>query len=326
MRELGHDVGFVRSHPLDETYESAPSLARRIRHRLRRPSDDAGAGAELLRRIGAGERPDVVWIDYALAIRPGVYKDLKRTCPETRLVWYAEDDMFQPHNGSVWLDRAIGALDLWVTTKSFNARPEEMPSRGARRVMFVHNTYDRALHRPVTPTAEEAERFGADASFVGTYEGERAASLLALAQSGIRTRVWGNGWKAMQETHPGLILEMRPVYGEELVRVYCASAINLGFLRKLNRDLQTCRTIEIPACGGFMLHERNDEVRSILTENVEAAFFSGDDELVWQCRHWLDRPDARAAVAKAGRQRIASGGFSHHDRVAEILAAATGKE
>lgn len=326
MRDLGHEVAFIRSHPEHETYESTPSPMTRIRHRLRRPADTAGAGEELLRRLAAGDEPDVVWIDYVLTVRPAVYEKISKMRPRTRLVWYAEDDMFQRHNGSRWLDRSICAFDLWVTTKSFNARPQEMPARGARNVLFVHNTYDRDLHRPVALTDREKELFGADVSFVGTYESDRAASLLALARSGIRTRVWGNDWSRMKETHPDLVLEHRPVYGEDLVRVYCASAINLGFLRKLNRDLQTCRTIEIPACGGFMLHERNSEVQSILTENAEAAFFSDDAELVRQCRKWLDRPQERMSVAEAGRRRIISGGYSHHDRVAEILAAAAPKE
>ncbi len=323
MQELGHEVSFIRSHSAEETFETRPSLARRIRYRLRRPADTAGAGAELLRIIAAGEHPDAVWVDYVLTIRPAIYREVRRAWPATRLIWYSEDDMLQPHNGSVWLDRSVGAFDLWVTTKSFNARPEEMPARGARNILFVNNTYDRNLHRPIALDAAARERFGAEASFVGTYEAERAASLLALARSGVRTRVWGNGWQAMRETHDGLVLERRPVYGEDLVRVYCASAINLGFLRKLNRDLQTCRTVEIPACRGFMLHERNNEVGSILTENEQAAYFSDDDELVRQCRFWLARPAERTAVAEAGWRRISSGGFSHHDRVAEILAAAT---
>lgn len=325
MRDMGHTVDFVRSHPEGETFETTPSIARRLRHRLRRPADTVGAGSELLRRVAAEERPDVIWIDYVLTIRPAVYREVRRAWPAARLVWYSEDDMFQAHNGSVWLDRSISAFDLWVTTKSFNARPEEMPARGARRVMFVNNTYDRDLHRPVPLDAGERERFGADASFVGTYESERGRALLALARSGVRTRVWGNGWEKMGETPPDLVLERRPVYGEELVRVYCASAVNLGFLRKLNRDLQTCRTIEIPACRGFLLHERNSEVRSILTEGEEAAFFADDEELIRQCRHWLDRPEERAAVGAAGWRRITAGGFSHHDRIAEILAAATGR-
>ena len=188
--------------------------------------------------------------------------------------------------------------------------------------MLVNNSYDRDIHHPVTSRADDRNKFGAEVGFVGTYESARAASLHAIAEAGISVRVWGNGWQRMDRHHPNLATEGRPVYGDDLVRTYAATDINLGFLRKSNRDLQTCRTIEIPACGGFMLHERTDEVGAILAEGREAAYFSDDAELVDQCRYWLDHPERRMAVAASGHMKITAGAFSHHDRVREILEAA----
>lgn len=320
MREMGHDVRFFRSHPPGETYESRPSLARRIRYRLHRPADAAGLNRALAAAAETLPPPTAVWVDYTLTIHPRTLRKIRRRWPRTSLIWYAEDDMMQPHNGSVWLSRSIPMFDLWVTTKSFNARPEEIPARGARRVLFVDNSYDPEIHRPVALTADERERYGAEVSFVGTYEATRARSIARLAEAGLSVRIWGNGWSGGAPA--GVKIERRPVYGRELAAVYAASAVNLAFLRRLNRDLQTCRTVEIPACGGFMLHERNDEVRTLLAENREAAFFDGDDELVASCRHWLDNPEARERVARAGWERIAGGRFTHAERIEEILDAA----
>lgn len=319
MRELGHAVTFVRSHPERETYETPPTLTRRIRYRLRRPADVAGVNREVARRIETGPAPDIVWVDYVLTIRPRVLAGLRSAWPKTAVVWYSEDDMMRPHNSSIFLDRSLPHFDLWVTTKSFNARPEEMPARGARRVLFVDNSYDPHTHRPIGIGPEERSAFGADASFVGTFEGERAASLLRVAESGIAVRVWGNGWGRVRGLHPKLHVEERTVYGDDLARVYGASAINLAFLRKINRDRQTCRTVEIPACGAFMLHERTDEARALLAEGREAAYFSDNAELVERCRYWLDRQEERRAIAAAGRRRMTEGGFSHRDRMVQIF-------
>ena len=321
MESLGHSVRFFRSHPAGETYETPPGLARRLRHRLRRPADRSALNRALVRAAAETPTPDVIWVDYTLTILPSTLRALRRRCPETTFIWYSEDDMMQPHNGSVWLDRSLPMFDLWVTTKSFNADPGEMPARGARNVLFVNNSFDPGLHSPVEITPEERGRLAADISFVGTYEPDRAASLRRLADEGFSVRVWGNGWP----DGPGddrLRIERRPVYGRELAAVYAASAINLAFLRRRNRDLQTCRTIEIPACGGFMLHSRNDEVLSLLTENEEAGYFAADDELVSACRHWLSASVDRNRVARAGHLKVVSGGFSHADRIREILAAA----
>jgi spore maturation protein CgeB len=310
IRGLGIEVDFIRSHPEDEKYETPPSLSKRIRYRLRRPADTAGVNAALLSRLGSRPPPDVLWIDYVLTIRPATFSQLRATWPKTKFVWYSEDDMMRPRNSSVWLEASIGFFDLWLTTKSFNARPEEVPARGARQVMFVDNTYDETTHRKPRLSDDDKLRFGSQVSFVGTYEADRARSIAALGRAQIPVRVWGNGWPA-GGAMKGVQVERQPVYGDSLAKVYAASAINLAFLRKANRDLQTCRTIEIPACGGFMLHERTAEAAAILAEGREAAYFASDDELISECRHWLDRPDERSAIAEAGRQRVHSDDRSH---------------
>lgn len=320
MREMGMTPEFIRSHPADEGYETPPSLAKRIRYRLRLPADAAGVNDALLARMAARPAPDVLWIDYVVSIRPSTLRQLRSAWPETRFVWYSEDDMMRPRNGSIWIDRSIPYFDLWVTTKSLNALPNEMPARGVSRVMFVNNSYDEATHQRPKLSEEDKREFRADVSFVGTYEQARAESMVALARAGIRVRVWGNHWPASGRL-PGIDVQRRPVYGAELAKVYAASAINLAFLRKVNRDLQTCRTVEIPACSGFMLHERTDEARVILAEDTQASYFEGDDELISQCRRWLADPEGRRRVAEAGWRRIRAGGFTHRDRLREIFRA-----
>lgn len=322
MRAMDHAVRFVRAQPEGETHETPPTPATRLRYRLRRPADRAGVNRSLVAAAESGNPPDVVWLDNAQTVRPATLRRLRAAWPKARLIWYAEDDMLRPRNRSVWVTRSIPLFDLWVTTKSYNARPEEIPAMGARKVLFVNNSYDPDLHRPIEPTDDDRARFAAGVSFVGSYEPERAGSLDRLAEAGIAVRVWGNGWPERSDPPPGLTVERRPVYGRDLAAVYTLSAINLAFLRKANRDLQTCRTIEIPASGGFMLHEGNDEVRALLAPDREAAFFETDEDLVAACRRWLDLPEERKRVAAAGRARVTGGGFSHADRIAEILDAA----
>lgn len=315
--ELGHRVRVVPINPDGATYEDRPSLVDRLRYRVRLPADPAEANARLRREADAGF--DLAWIEAAPMIRADTLRAVRARLPGAALVWYSEDDMMNPVHRSRWLDRAMPRFDLWVTTKSFNARPEEVPALGARRVLFVDNSFDPHLHRPMTLTDEDRRAFGADVSFVGTFERPRAASLLALAQAGIAVRVWGNGWQSLTGADPRLTVESRPVYDDDYARVISASRINLGFLRKGNRDLQTCRTVEIPACGGFLLHERSVEAERLLAPDRDAAFFADDGELIAQCRRWLADEPARAATAAAGRARVVADGHAHADRLRAIL-------
>ncbi len=318
LRELGHAVDPVSTNRPGRTFEDPPTLIERLRHRLRCPHDEAGANPALLAAVRRG--CDLIWVENARTVTPPTLAAAKRLAPSAPLVWYSEDDMMNPRLGSLWIDRSLQLFDLWVTTKSFNARPEEMPARGVRRVLFIDNSYDPAIHRRMDLSTDERAIFGGDIAFVGTYETPRAKSLLHLARAGLSVRVWGNGWTRLVGVESGLRVEGRPVYDDDYARTVNATRINLAFLRKANRDLQTCRTVEIPACGGFMLHERSPEAERLFAPDREAAYFNSDEELVAACRHWLANDAQRRAVAEAAWCR-AQAGYTHADRMRTVLRA-----
>lgn len=316
FRSLGYDVDLISTNRPGRTFEDPPTLMERLRYRLRRPADESAANDALLAAAGRGA--DLVWIENARALRPQMLEAVKRRLPRAPLVWFSEDDMMNPRLGSVWVDRSLALFDLWVTTKSFNARPDEMPARGVRHIVFVDNSFDPQIHRKHELTQNERAAFGADISFVGTFEAPRAHSLGRLAEAGLSVRVWGNGWQSLRGVHSRLTIEGRPVYDGDYARTINASRVNLAFLRKANRDLQTCRTVEIPACGGFMLHEASPEAERLFAADREAAYFGSDDELIDACRRWLADEARRRDVAEAGWRR-AQTGHAHAARLRHIL-------
>ncbi len=323
MRRLGHTVRTVPTMPPGVDYETAPSLATRLRYRLRVPADPAGANAAILSAAGGA---DILWLETARMIRPSALCRLKSLNPETAIVCYSEDDMMNPRNRTVWLQRSMPLIDLWATTKSLNVRPEERDALKLRNMLFVNNSYDTEIHRPVDVGPADIQTFGAPVSFIGTYEAPRARSVIHLASSGVPVRVWGNGWEKLRGRHENLKIEGRPAYNDEFAKVVAASMVNLCFLRHANRDLQTCRSIELPACGGFMVHERNDEIEALLRDLREAVYFSDDDELLSLCRFWLDQEDRRKSVATNARKRVEALELSHQANISRILGALDGMD
>ena len=97
------------------------------------------------------------------------------------------------------------------------------------------------------------------------------------------------------------------------------SGISLCFLRKMNFDRQTTRSVEIPACGGFMLAERTEEHLSMFKEGKEAAFFSSNIELLEKCRYFLNHEEERNLIAKNGFKICRENGYSNIETLRKVL-------
>jgi spore maturation protein CgeB len=263
----------------------------------------------------------VLWIDKGLTITAATLREVRIRQPGCRILGFSPDDMYQRHNQSPQFRAHLPLYDCFFTTKSFGVA--ELRAIGCPRVAFQDNGYDPHTHRPLTLSADERARYGGPVGFVGSWEAARAASVSRLAAAGVPVRVWGNTrWGGRYRPHPQLRVEARALHGIDYARALNAFDINLCFLRKLNRDRQTTRSVEIPACGAFMLAERTDEHQQLFREGVEAEFFGSDDELLDKVRYYLDHPEARRRIAAAGRERCERGRYSYRERIRDMLTTA----
>ena len=279
--------------------------------------DIAGANNSILEYINKFSF-DVLWIDKGLRIKPNVLATVRRVSSRTKIIGYSPDDMAARHNQSPYFLECLPLYDVFVTTKSFGVA--ELCALGCPRVEFCGNAYDPATHRPLPVGAGDRKRFGGPVGFIGAYEKERARSINHLASAGIPVRIWGPGWERCRFQNPNLHIERASLFGDDYARAICSFDVNLGFLRKINRDLQTTRSIEIPACGGFMLAERTIEHKGLFKESIEAEYFGSDKELIEKTQYYMNREDQRKRIAKSGRERCIRDGYSNQKRLADLLA------
>ena len=98
-----------------------------------------------------------------------------------------------------------------------------------------------------------------------------------------------------------------------------SSKINLNFLRKANNDTETTRTIEIPACNGFMLAEASEEQKKLFKENEEAVFFYSKKDLLEKIKYYLTNDDKRNMIAARGFKKCIISEYNYDKQIKEIL-------
>lgn len=262
--------------------------------------------------------PDIVWIDKGIGIRKKTLIELKKNHPNIIIIGYSPDEMTKRHNQSKEFLESLPYYDAYITTKSYAV--ENLKKIGAKKVYFVNNAYEEKFHYPHELNNKDRENLKADVGFIGMWEKDRAESLIYLAKKGLKVRVWGGGrWLLYQNKIENLIIEDKALFSEEYSKALSAIKINLCFLRKMNDDLQTTRTMEIPACGGFMLAERTQEHVQLFVEGREADFFSTNQELYEKCMFYLINENIRASIAQAGYQKCLSAGYSNYDTLKSVI-------
>lgn len=318
LMEMGHDV-IAYSH----TFVSSPgkiqppTLLYRIFCKLRLQLDDMNVNTALLSEIRKSCF-DVIWIEKGNMIHPWTLAAIKKLAPYVALVSCSEDDMYARHGHSLWYRWGLRHYDCVFTTKAYNL--EELKRLGAKKTKLFLDSFDEKTHRPMQLTDAERRRFGCDVGAIGAFEPERARSLYYLATNGIRVSIWGNGWKDWVGRHPNLDVRNEFLFGEDYSKAISATKINLNFLRKINRDEVTSRSVEIPACGGFMLAERTQRHMDFFAEGIEADFFSSDKELIAKIKMYLHNDEGREKIAYAGRERCLRDRYSMREQLVSMLA------
>ncbi len=317
LRALGHAVTAVTTRKGGPYTGEDPPLIQRVEQKLVGPSDHAGANDAVLARVREMAF-DLIWIEKGLTITPATLRAVRAAQASCLVVGFSPDDMMNHANQSRHFLSSLPLYDCYVTNKSFNV--PELEALGCPKVLFMDNGFDPLTHHRMELAVGERERFGGPVGFIGQWEPDRAGSLRALALAELPVRVWGYTWERMRNIPANLVLENRPCWGEDYAKAICSFDINLCFLRKCNRDRQTTRSIEIPACGAFMLAERTDEHLRLFEEGKEADYFSDERELLDKTRYYIEHSDERKSIAQRGFQRCMRDAYSYPERLQKILA------
>lgn len=316
LRGLGHQVEDV-----DSQLYSPPWRDRNARaaHRLVRGRLIEEYNRQIARQA-AIFRPD-----FLLAFKGAfVEADTIRTLRERGVACYNyfPDTSFRTHGPR--LLESIPEYDCIFYTKI--THDEDLELLGACDSLFVRHGYDPALHRPPPLRPEDHERFACDVIVIGTHTEHKESVLrdLCYYYPDLDLAIWGNQWyeSCRSEELRGCV-RGRALEGELYPIAIASGRINLAIMSGPVStvswgDETSTRTFEIPACGGFMVHERSREVEELYAEDEEAVFFDSLGDLIPKIDHYLGHPEERAAIAAAGHARCVPA-YSYANRMREIV-------
>jgi spore maturation protein CgeB len=317
--ELGHEVRTFD----DEKYDPAPATLVGRWLRKRRGCPEPGQIAALNRALldAVTEfRPRLVFFVKAYHVEAGTLEQVRRIAPT---FVYMNDDMFNPANQTPMFYGNLPHFDLVLTTKSYNVR--EFHRAGAPRAVYIANAYDPRIHFPASPSEAERAEMAGDVAFIGTFRPARADFLNRIVHlRDIQLNIWGGGWRKMgriDQIHRWrrwrdlrACVHPHELWCGDMGKAIQSNRITLGLLYQENRDLQTSRSFEIPACGGFMLAERTEEHRMYFEEDREAAYFSSFEEMRDKMRFYAAHDDVRQRIAQAGYRRCLDSPYRYIDR------------
>jgi hypothetical protein len=266
-------------------------------------------------------QPDVLLAFKAAYIKPATLRQLRQQ--GVALYNYYPDTSAFAHGRL--LPKSLPEYDCVFYTKPFWADDVWKKNLILRQAIFLPHGYDPEIHRVHEIGPQDSRRFDADLMVVATYNRAKENLLQQLVgkRPELKLVIWGNRWEKCRSTRLRPFIRGMALEGSDYAKAIRVARINLGLLSgrvsgASQGDETTTRTYEVPACGGFMLHERTPEVLRLYQEGKEMAAYGSVEELAQKIDYYLAHPGERQAIAQAGHERCVPA-YSYDNRMREIL-------
>jgi spore maturation protein CgeB len=310
LRELEPDIhGFDTDREIDfmalpRTHRSFENHAR-FGPRLRRANDALISRCREL-------RPDLVWIDTGSWIYPSTLRALSN---QGCFLVHHITDALKARHWRVRLQRrlmraGVSRYNAFLTT---NVDDYEMMAKIQKPAMLLTDLgFDHRRFDPDPPLSDALTADWEDSIvFVGHYEPNTEAGILALIDAGLSVTVYGHQPWFHSRNRKKLGDRLKPRLGnEEYALALKGARIGLCIVSVMNYNQTAARSFEIPGSGTFLLAVRTPQHRECFEEGKEAEFFGDHDELVRKARYYLEHPEEREAIARRGRERCVRSGYS----------------
>lgn len=149
---------------------------------------------------------------------------------------------------------------------------------------------------------------------------QRVEAVRRLAPLGIA--VWGDAaWKGLGLA--GLDHRGEADWRTDLPKAINGTLVNVNVSKIMFPTGLGPRVLEVLACGGFLLSNRNPLLASLFRDGHDLVFYDDLDDLERKARHYLARPEEARRIGAQGRQAVLARHTLLHRarRIVEVLRA-----
>lgn len=213
--------------------------------------------------------------------RREVLKRISEQMPTTTIGWFCDSHWRYPNFDRPWAD----CLNYCVTTSSSAYQRYIGDGLGGKAIKSQWAASPKYVKIPDLKRDVEV-------SFVGQPHGDRRKIIGRLQEAGIRIEFYGSGWA-------------QRLSFDDMVRMFNRTKVNLNLSNSCN---STCKQIkgrnfEVPACGGFLLSEKAENLNEYYEYGKEIGVYENVDELIAKVRYYLMDDEEREKVATAAYER-----------------------
>ncbi len=239
---------------------------------------------------------DFIFFQRPIIIKKSTLENIKESS-HSKLICYHNDNPFQQKYNALKYRRYFNILSLCDIVYVY--RPSNIvhaKKYGANNVKILPPFYVKGLH-----DIEHKIQKTNDVVFIGHFENDgRDKMINYLIKNDINVKVFGGKWEKSlvpkKHRYPTLYDNL---YVKELQR----SKISLAFFSKINKDVYTRRSFEIPATKTFMLSEYSSEIVKLFKPGYEFDFFRSREELYQKVNFYLKNDKLRKQMVKRAFKR-----------------------
>jgi spore maturation protein CgeB len=258
--------------------------------------------------------PDVFIVSKGVHVSAEVLKEV--ISKNILTINWNPDDYFNPLNSSASLLECFRHYDVIINARTH--LNEEYKSKGAKNIEFIEWYYDPKIHQPVDKNFSYEESSKYDVAYIGAWSPFREKLLSNLY--GYDVNIWGGGWhKASKSFCKEFNVFKSIADSSQYAKIIASAKINLNIMNRDNRDYTNLKIFEIPACGGFLLTNRNELTNQYFEEGIEISCYEGPEELRCRVEEYLIDEKKRKTISKNGYKRLIRDGHSIGDRVKDLM-------